>query len=273
MLIALGIFGAALLYGDGMITPAITVLGAVEGLKVATPLFDSYVVPIAVAILVGIFAIQQQGTHLVGRLFGPVMVLWFVTIAILGVTWIVRKPVVLSAINPVHAARLLRDARAARLRGAGRGVSGGHRRRGAVRRHGPLRKAADSSGVVRAGPARPPAQLLRSGRAAADRQHRRGTALFPSGAVLGASAHGGAGDGGRHHRLPGAHLGRLLAHPPGRPAWLQPADGHRPHLVAPHGADLRAAGELGADGRAPSRLSSGSGRRARSPPHTASPSR
>ena len=103
ILIALGIFGAALLYGDGMITPAITVLGAVEGLKVATPLFDLYVVPIAVVILIGIFAIQQHGTHLVGRLFGPVMVLWFLAIAALGLTWIVRKPVVLSAINPVHA--------------------------------------------------------------------------------------------------------------------------------------------------------------------------
>jgi hypothetical protein len=80
-LIALGIFGAALLYGDGMITAAITVLGAVEGLTVATPLIYPYVVPIAVVILIGIFAIQQHGTDRVGRLFGPVMVLWFVTIA------------------------------------------------------------------------------------------------------------------------------------------------------------------------------------------------
>jgi KUP system potassium uptake protein len=103
VLIALGIFGAALLYGDGMITPAITVLGAVEGLTVATPLFASYVVPIAVAILIGIFAIQQHGTHLVGRLFGPVMVLWFLAIATLGATWIVKQPIVLSAVNPVHA--------------------------------------------------------------------------------------------------------------------------------------------------------------------------
>src|SRR4029079_18237062 len=103
VLIALGIFGAALLYGDGMITPAITVLGAVEGLTVATPMFASYVVPLAVAILIGIFAIQQHGTHLVGRLFGPVMVLWFLAIAALGVTWIAKKPIVLSAVNPLHA--------------------------------------------------------------------------------------------------------------------------------------------------------------------------
>jgi KUP system potassium uptake protein len=103
VLIALGIFGAALLYGDGMITPAITVLGASEGLEVATPLFAPYIVPISVAILVGIFLIQKYGTHSVGRLFGPVMVLWFVTIAILGVSWIVRVPQVLGAINPLHA--------------------------------------------------------------------------------------------------------------------------------------------------------------------------
>src|SRR6185436_16099013 len=103
VLIALGIFGAALLYGDGMITPAITVLGAVEGLKVATPFFDPYVVPLTVAILIGIFAIQQHGTHRVGRLFGPVMVLWFIAIAVLGLSWIVREPIVLTAFNPAHA--------------------------------------------------------------------------------------------------------------------------------------------------------------------------
>jgi KUP system potassium uptake protein len=73
VLVLLGIFGAALLYGDGMITPAITVLRAVEGLKVATPLFEAYVVPIAVATVVGVFVIQRHGTHRVGRLFGPIM--------------------------------------------------------------------------------------------------------------------------------------------------------------------------------------------------------
>src|SRR5689334_15645024 len=100
LLIALGIFGAALLYGDGMITPAITVLGAVEGLEVATPLFAGYIIPVSVAILVGIFLIQKYGTHRVGGLFGPIMVLWFVTIAVLGIIWIVRAPQVLGAINP-----------------------------------------------------------------------------------------------------------------------------------------------------------------------------
>ena len=109
VLVALGIFGAALLYGDGMITPAISVLAAVEGLQVATPLFAPYVVPISVVILVALFVMQQYGTHRVGGLFGPIMVIWFVTIAGLGITWIVQYPSVLGAINPVHAVRYFRS--------------------------------------------------------------------------------------------------------------------------------------------------------------------
>jgi KUP system potassium uptake protein len=108
-LILLGIFGAALLYGDGMITPAITVLGAIEGLNVATPLFQPYVVPVTVAILVGIFSIQRFGTHRVGNLFGPIMVLWFLTIAAIGVRWIISEPVVLTAIDPRHAFTFFRE--------------------------------------------------------------------------------------------------------------------------------------------------------------------
>src|SRR5262245_24292981 len=103
ILIALGIFGTALLYGDGTITPAISVLSAVEGLEVATPLFRPYVVPLTVLILVGLFVIQKYGTHRVGGLFGPIVIVWFATIAMLGITWIVREPVVLSAFDPRHA--------------------------------------------------------------------------------------------------------------------------------------------------------------------------
>ena len=84
VLIALGIVGASLLCGEGMITPAVSIMGAIEGLQVATPVFSSWVVPITVVILVGLFVIQRHGTHRVGGLFGPVMVLWFFTIAILG---------------------------------------------------------------------------------------------------------------------------------------------------------------------------------------------
>jgi KUP system potassium uptake protein len=103
ILIALGIFGTALLYGDGMITPAISVLSAVEGLEVVTPLFRPYVVPLTVIILVALFVIQKYGTHRVGRLFGPIVIVWFATIATLGIVWIAREPVVLSAFDPRHA--------------------------------------------------------------------------------------------------------------------------------------------------------------------------
>jgi len=109
LLIALGIFGTALLYGDGMITPAISVLGAIEGLGVVTPLFSPYVVPITVAILIGLFSIQRFGTHRVGGLFGPVVIIWFLTIAALGIVWIVRAPAVLGAFDPRHALRFFND--------------------------------------------------------------------------------------------------------------------------------------------------------------------
>ena len=103
VLIALGLFGAALLYGDGMITPAISVLGAVEGLAVATHVFEPVVVPLSVAILLGLFMLQSQGTGGIGRLFGPVMIVWFITLAALGITWIVREPGVVAAFDPRHA--------------------------------------------------------------------------------------------------------------------------------------------------------------------------
>jgi KUP system potassium uptake protein len=98
----LGLFGAALLYADGMITPAISVLSAIEGLHVATPLFDPYVLPIAVVILIGLFFFQSRGTIGVGAVFGPITMLWFIAISLLGIQQITRAPEVLAAINPVH---------------------------------------------------------------------------------------------------------------------------------------------------------------------------
>ena len=105
LLTALSLFGAALLYGDGMITPAISVLSAVEGLETATPFFNPYVVAITLVILFALFLIQQRGTAGIGKLFGPVMILWFVTIGVLGVLWVIRVPSVLAAVNPWHAVR------------------------------------------------------------------------------------------------------------------------------------------------------------------------
>jgi KUP system potassium uptake protein len=105
LLVLIGLFGASLLYGDGMITPAISVLSAVEGLEVFTPVFVPYVVPITVLILVGLFAVQRHGTARIGSIFGPVMLLWFATIALLGAVQVVQHPAVLGAINPAHAVR------------------------------------------------------------------------------------------------------------------------------------------------------------------------
>ena len=100
ILLALGIFGAALLYGDGVLTPAISVLGAMEGLTVATPLLTPYIVPITIAILVGLFALQKRGTAGVGKIFGPITLIWFSVIAVLGIIQIFHFPQVFSAINP-----------------------------------------------------------------------------------------------------------------------------------------------------------------------------
>jgi KUP system potassium uptake protein len=105
LLVALGIFGASLFFGDSMITPAISVLSAVEGLEVVNPSLGHLVVPIAAAVLIGLFALQSRGTAVVGRLFGPVMVTWFVVIAALGIHGISRHPGILGALSPTWGAR------------------------------------------------------------------------------------------------------------------------------------------------------------------------
>jgi len=101
-IIAVGLFGAALIYGDGAITPAISVLSALEGLEIVLPAFAPYVLPLSVLILVALFAIQPQGTSRIGRAFGPIMALWFAVIALLGIWGIFRYPSVLVAIDPRH---------------------------------------------------------------------------------------------------------------------------------------------------------------------------
>jgi KUP system potassium uptake protein len=108
-LILLGLFGTALLYGDGVITPAISVLAAVEGTEEVTSSLDGFSVPIALAVLVALFAIQRKGTATIGRLFGPVMAVWFLTIAVLGLRQVVQSPTVLRAFDPRHGAQLLAE--------------------------------------------------------------------------------------------------------------------------------------------------------------------
>ncbi|MBS1551174.1 MAG: potassium transporter Kup [Bacteroidetes bacterium] len=102
-IITIGLFGAALLYGDGIITPAISVLSAVEGLKRASPLFEPYIIPLTVVILVSLFSVQSKGTAGVGKIFGPITLIWFLTIAVLGFSSVFKHPDVLMAINPYFA--------------------------------------------------------------------------------------------------------------------------------------------------------------------------
>jgi KUP system potassium uptake protein len=109
-IMAAGLVGAALFYGDGVITPAISVLSAVEGLKVATPLFEPYVIPISLVLIAGLFLVQRRGTAAVGGLFGPVMLVWFAALAVLGIWGIAQHPRILLALNPLYGIAVLADA-------------------------------------------------------------------------------------------------------------------------------------------------------------------
>ena len=105
LLVTLGVFGTALLYGDGVITPAISVLSAVEGLEEVSTSFEAWVIPIAVVILVLLFLVQKRGTGAVGRVFGPIMIVWFCVLAVLGIRWILETPAIITSVNPVWAVR------------------------------------------------------------------------------------------------------------------------------------------------------------------------
>ena len=102
IIVAVGLFGAALIYGDGAITPAISVLSALEGMEQATPTLATYELPLTVAILVCLFALQPQGAARIGNAFGPVMLVWFLTIALLGLAGAIRHPGVFAALNPLY---------------------------------------------------------------------------------------------------------------------------------------------------------------------------
>jgi KUP system potassium uptake protein len=106
-LLMVGLVGASLFYGDGMITPAISVLSAVEGLEVAAPLLKSYVIPIAIVVLIGLFVVQSRGSERIGAYFGPIMALWFAVLALAGLVQVAQDPGVLAALNPLHAISFL----------------------------------------------------------------------------------------------------------------------------------------------------------------------
>ncbi|MCR5884798.1 potassium transporter Kup [Rhizobacter sp. J219] len=109
VLLAVGLFGATLFYGDGVITPAISVLGAMEGLEVATPALKPYVAPASLAVLALLFAVQRLGTGVVGKAFGPIIVLWFAALAVTGLVQVAQEPAILAALNPLHAWHFLHE--------------------------------------------------------------------------------------------------------------------------------------------------------------------
>jgi KUP system potassium uptake protein len=108
-LMVVGVFGATMFYGDSVITPAISVLGAIEGIEVAAPGMHHYVVPITIGVLVALYSLQRRGTAGIGRWFGPVMLVWFITLAVMGVVQIMKAPQILAALNPLHAFQFMLD--------------------------------------------------------------------------------------------------------------------------------------------------------------------
>ncbi|MDP3540801.1 MAG: potassium transporter Kup [Azonexus sp.] len=115
LIMIVGILGAAMFYGDGMVTPAISVLSAVEGLEVATPAFKPFVIPVTMVVLFALFFVQRHGTAIVGAAFGPVMLVWFSVLALLGITNIIEHPAILTALNPLYGAEFLLDNKAMAL--------------------------------------------------------------------------------------------------------------------------------------------------------------
>ena len=162
----LGVCGAALFYGDGIITPAISVLSAVEGLQDAPGLsgkLDPFIVPISAGILIALFLVQSRGTARLAKYFGPITAVWFLSLGALGLVHIFDDITILRALSPYYGVSLLAARRLPGLRHPGQRLPGGDGGRGSLCGHGPLRKGADSHGLAGLRPALPDAELSGSG--------------------------------------------------------------------------------------------------------------
>jgi K+ potassium transporter len=242
LIIAIGLFGAALIYRDGAITPAISVLSALEGLELATPSIAPYVLPMTVVVLLALFAIQPLGTARIGRLFGPVMAVWFIVIALLGLYGIMRHPGVLAGLDPGYAIHALVY-----------GGAGGFLLLGGVFLcvTGAEALYADM-GHVGARPIRIawfglvlPALVL---------NYAGQTGLLLDGHPAGDSASGAAdhsGDGRHGYCQPIDHQRSIFDDTPGDPAGLVPTVAHHPDLAPRLRTDLRRHRQLAADDRHP----------------------
>jgi hypothetical protein len=248
ILIVMGLFGAALIYGDGIITPAISVLSALEGLNVATDVFKPHIVSIAVAILCALFAIQSRGTAQIAKAFGPVMLLWFAVIAALGVAGISRYPAVIAAVDPRYGIALLTGHGWSGIAVLGGVFSGDDRRRSHVCRHGPHRPQSNPHLLVRDRAAGAAAQLCRTGRVFSQRSGDARQSVLPASTVMVDLSARGACHRCHDHREPGDHHWIVFADPSGDAARLVPRRSDPPNLLGRIWADLRTIRELDDDG-------------------------
>ena len=249
LIMFIGLCGAALVYGDAAITPAISVMSALEGLNIVAPHLQRYVLPATVVVLVAVFAVQKQGTARIGRLLGPVMLIWFVTIALLGLWGIVQHPAVLWALNPIVGLRYLFAGGGITtllvVGGVFLCVTGAEALYADLGHFGrvPIRLA--WSCLVF------PALILNyAGQAAfvLAGAPTGGNIFVPPLPHAPAAAAGDTGDSCNRHRQPGGDHGRLLDDAPGDPAGLVAATTGHPDLGRGVWPDLPARGELAADG-------------------------
>ena len=231
-LVTLGILGASLFYGDGMITPAISVLSAVEGLKVAAPSLGSAGPAVTVTVLTLLFAIQRFGTKLVGSLFGPVMAVWFGVLALIGVVEVAGHPGILKGLSPTYGVQFFVDHGSVAfiaLASVVLAVTGAEALYADMGHFGraPIRRAwflfvfpALTLNYLAQG-----ALIIRSSGAVSE-------PVLPAGALVGAGADGAAGHGGHRDRLAVGHLGRVQRDPAGGAAGVPAAADDSPHLRA-----------------------------------------
>ena len=210
----------------------------------AAPNAQIPILPITVVVLVGLFLIQRHGTGSVGRVFGPVMLGWFLVLAVLGIRWIVREPRVLFALDPSRAHRAVCRASGERAGGVGRRLLDGHRRRGVVRRHGTFRQNADPRRMDSDRDAGVGAELFRPGRAADPESRRHQQPVLPDGALVVAVAAGRPRNGRHRHRIAGGGLRRVLGDHAGGELGSAAAIARRTFLGGQRRPDLRADDEL-----------------------------
>ncbi len=208
-----GIAGACLFFGDGIITPAISVLSAVEGLEVVTPSAAQYVLPISAAVIVMLFAVQWRGTGSVGRMFGPIMAVWFVAIGALGLLEIVQHPYVLLSVSPTYAIALCVHYKVLAFVVLGAVVLCVTGAEALYADMGHFGRAADPADLDGLRAAEPGAELFRPGRADPQRSQGDREPVLPARAGLAAPADGDPGHRRHGDRQPGADLRRLFDHP------------------------------------------------------------